>query len=86
MPSTPQRLHRCTGSALRFPLVRYSGAASVREILTGDVWGRRDDEYQDVIDNPEYKPMLVIAVIKPHNPSLEAPVLTGRRLSFNPRR
>ena len=64
----------------------YSGAASVREILTGDVWGRRDDEYQDVIDNPEYKPMLVIAVIKPHNPSLEAPVLTGRRLSFNPRR
>ena len=50
------------------------------------VWGGRDDEYQDVIDNPEYKPMLVIAVIKPHNPSLEAPVLTGRRLSFNPRR
>ena len=50
------------------------------------VWGGRDDEYQDVIDNPEYKPMLVIAVIKPQNLSLEAPVLTGRRLSFNPRR
>ena len=41
------------------------------------VWGGRDDEYQDVIDNPEYKPMLVIAVIKPQNLSLEAPVLTG---------
>jgi hypothetical protein len=39
------------------------------------------------IDNLGYKPMLMIAAIKPQiSQSLEAPVLTGRRLTFNPRR
>jgi hypothetical protein len=38
------------------------------------------------IDNLGYKPMLVIAAIKPQFQSLEAPVLTGRRLTFNPHR
>src|SRR5207244_12495802 len=37
----------------------YSGAASVREILPGDVWARRDDEDQDAIDNYDYHPLLL---------------------------